>query len=95
MTDVWKQPNSGVNLAEAISRRFAPHGGVDDLAPHPPVTVGDPSWRAFDQSLAEARSNFADMSQADLAALIADAVAAVRAAKSTAQASGRAVAPEP
>jgi plasmid stability protein len=28
------------NLAEAIRRRFAPFGGVDDLEPHPPVTVG-------------------------------------------------------
>jgi plasmid stability protein len=31
-----------VNLAEAIRRRFAPFGGVDDLEPHPPMTVGDP-----------------------------------------------------
>jgi plasmid stability protein len=31
----------GTNLAEAIRRRFAPFGGVDDLEPHPPVTVGD------------------------------------------------------
>jgi hypothetical protein len=30
------------NLAEAIRRRFAPFGGVDDLEPHPPVTVGEP-----------------------------------------------------
>ena len=35
------------NLAEAIRRRFAPFGGVDDLEPHPPVTVGDPP--AFDR----------------------------------------------
>jgi plasmid stability protein len=34
------------NLAEAIRRRFEPFGGVDDLAPHPPVTVGEPT--AFD-----------------------------------------------
>jgi len=30
------------NLAEAIRRRFEPFGGVDDLEPHPPVTVGEP-----------------------------------------------------
>ena len=30
------------NLAEAIRRRFQPFGGVDDLEPHPPVTVGEP-----------------------------------------------------
>jgi plasmid stability protein len=35
------------NLAEAIRRRFEPFGGVDDLEPHPPVTVGDPP--AFDR----------------------------------------------
>ena len=32
------------NLAEAIRRRFAPLGGVDDLEPHPPVPVGEPPW---------------------------------------------------
>jgi plasmid stability protein len=30
------------NLAEAIRRRFLPLGGVDDLEPHPPVSVRDP-----------------------------------------------------
>ena len=30
------------NLAEAIRRRFQPFGGVDDLEPHPPVTVDEP-----------------------------------------------------
>jgi hypothetical protein len=30
------------NLAEAIRRRFAPLGGVDDLEPHPAVPVGEP-----------------------------------------------------
>ncbi|MGA8399349.1 MAG: hypothetical protein WB697_05640 [Stellaceae bacterium] len=30
------------NLAEAIRRRFAAVGGVDDLEPHPPVPVGPP-----------------------------------------------------
>jgi plasmid stability protein len=30
------------NLAEAIRRRFAPLGGVDDLEPHHPVPVGEP-----------------------------------------------------
>ena len=39
--------NSEVNLAEAIRRRFAPFGGVDDLEVHPPVPVGDPP--RFDQ----------------------------------------------
>ena len=32
----------GPNLAEAIRRRFAPLGGVDDLEPHPAVPVGEP-----------------------------------------------------
>jgi plasmid stability protein len=31
-----------VGLAEAIRRRFAPVGGVDDLVIHPEVPVGDP-----------------------------------------------------
>jgi antitoxin FitA len=31
-----------VNLAEAIRRRFAPFGGVDDLEVHPSAPVGDP-----------------------------------------------------
>jgi antitoxin FitA len=31
-----------VNLAEAIRRRFAPFGGVDDLPPHPPVLANNP-----------------------------------------------------
>ena len=30
------------DLAEAIRRRFQPFGGVDDLEPHPPVTVSEP-----------------------------------------------------
>jgi len=30
------------DLAEAIRRRLAPLGGVDDLEPHPPVPVGEP-----------------------------------------------------
>jgi plasmid stability protein len=30
------------NLAEAIRRRFLPLGGADDIAPHPPVPVGEP-----------------------------------------------------
>lgn len=37
---VTAQPE--VNLAEAIRRRFAPFGGVDELEAHPPVPVGDP-----------------------------------------------------
>jgi hypothetical protein len=84
-----------MNLAEAIRRRFAPLGGVDDLEPHPPVTVGESHWHAFDQSLAEARRKFADMPQEDLEALIEEAVAAMRAAKSTAHRSGQAEEPEP
>ena len=36
------QPARESNLADAIRRRFAPFGGVDDLAPHPPVTAGEP-----------------------------------------------------
>jgi len=32
-----------INLAEAIRRRFLPFGGVENLAPHPPVPVGDPA----------------------------------------------------
>ena len=31
-----------VNLAEAIRRRFLPFGGVEELEPHPPVSVGNP-----------------------------------------------------
>src|SRR6478752_5814499 len=30
------------DLAEAIRRRFAPLGGVDDLEPHPSVSVSEP-----------------------------------------------------
>ena len=30
------------NLAEAIRRRFLSLGGVDELAPQPPVPVGEP-----------------------------------------------------
>ena len=36
------QRNREPNLAEAIRRRFEPFGGVDDLEPHPAVTVGEP-----------------------------------------------------
>ncbi|MGA8907219.1 MAG: Arc family DNA-binding protein [Acidobacteriaceae bacterium] len=39
---VGPTPHHEVNLAEAIRRRFAPFGGVDDLEVHPPVPVGDP-----------------------------------------------------
>lgn len=35
-------PIRATNLAEAIRRRFAPFGGVDDLELHPPVSVGQP-----------------------------------------------------
>ncbi len=35
------------NLADAIRRRFQPLGGVDDLADHPPVPIGEPP--AFDR----------------------------------------------
>jgi plasmid stability protein len=38
--------NRETNLAEAIRRRFAPFGGVDDLEPHPAVIAGQPP--AFD-----------------------------------------------
>ncbi len=31
-----------INLADAIRRRFLALGGVDGLAPHPPVAAGDP-----------------------------------------------------
>ena len=34
-------------LAEAIRRRFSPFGGVDDLEPHPPVPLPEPT--AFDR----------------------------------------------
>jgi hypothetical protein len=37
-------------------------------------------WRVFDQTLAEARSKFADMPPEELEALIDEAVAATRAA---------------
>jgi plasmid stability protein len=35
--------DSEPSLAEAIRRRFAPFGGVDDLEPHPPIVVGEPA----------------------------------------------------
>jgi antitoxin FitA len=31
------------NLAEAIRRRFLPLGGADEIEPHPPVPVGEPT----------------------------------------------------
>jgi len=37
-----EKPPPEPNLAEAIRRRFAPLGGVDDVEPHPPVPVSDP-----------------------------------------------------
>jgi plasmid stability protein len=40
---VGAKPRDEVNLAEAIRRRFAPFGGVDNLEVHPRVPVGDPS----------------------------------------------------
>ena len=39
---IGAQAHEEVNLAEAIRRRFAPLGGVDDLEPHPPVMVREP-----------------------------------------------------
>ena len=78
MTDVRKQPTPEMDLAEAIRRRFAPSGGVDDLELHPPVMVGEPPWRVFDRTLAEARSKFADMSSEEVEALIDEAVGAAR-----------------
>jgi antitoxin FitA len=43
LTDVLTpQRQPGPNLAEAIHRRFASLGGVDDLEPHPPVLAGEP-----------------------------------------------------
>lgn len=38
-------------------------------------------WRVLDQTMAEARSNFADMSPKELESVINEAVAAVRKAK--------------
>lgn len=35
-------PARETNLADAIRRRFAPFGGVDDLESHPTVPVGPP-----------------------------------------------------
>ncbi len=43
---VGREHGRETNLAEAIRRRFEPFGGVDDLEPQPPVTVGEPP--AFD-----------------------------------------------
>jgi antitoxin FitA len=37
-----EKPHPELNLAEAIRRRFAPLGGVDEIEPHPPVAVGEP-----------------------------------------------------
>jgi plasmid stability protein len=39
---VGAKPLDEVNLAEAIRRRFAPFGGIDDLEIHPQVPVDDP-----------------------------------------------------
>jgi plasmid stability protein len=39
---VSSEQSREVNLAEAIRHRFAPFGGVDDLEPHPSVSVGEP-----------------------------------------------------
>jgi len=39
---LWAGPAREINLAEAIRRRFAPLGGIDDLAPHASVPVGPP-----------------------------------------------------
>ena len=39
---VGEKTQPEINLAEAIRRRFAPFGGVDELEPHPPVPVGEP-----------------------------------------------------
>ena len=39
---VASESSRETNLAEAIRRRFEPFGGVDDLEPHPQVTVGEP-----------------------------------------------------
>ena len=78
MTDAPKPPNSEVNLAAAIRRRFAPFGGVDDLEPPPPAPVGDPRWVAFDRTLAEVRSGFADMAPEEVEALVDEAIAAAR-----------------
>ncbi|WP_428486367.1 FitA-like ribbon-helix-helix domain-containing protein [Rhodopila sp.] len=36
------KPHHEVNLAEAIRRRFAPFGGVDNLEAHPRVPVRNP-----------------------------------------------------
>jgi plasmid stability protein len=39
---VGTAPSPQVNLAEAIRRRFAPFGGVDDLKLHPGVPAPEP-----------------------------------------------------
>jgi plasmid stability protein len=39
---VSTEAHKEVNLAEAIRRRFAPFGGVDDLEAHPRAPVADP-----------------------------------------------------
>jgi plasmid stability protein len=39
---VGAERDSEVNLAEAIRRRFATFGGVEDLTVHPPVPVREP-----------------------------------------------------
>ena len=44
---VGTAPSPQINLAEAIRRRFAPFGGVDDLELHPRVTAPDPP--SFDE----------------------------------------------
>jgi antitoxin FitA len=37
-----EKPHPEPNLAEAICRRFAPSGGVDEIEPHPPTPVSEP-----------------------------------------------------
>jgi hypothetical protein len=66
-----------VNLAEAIRRRFAPFGSVDDLGLPPSVPVGEP-LRFFDQTLTEVRGKSASTSSEEMEALIDEAGTAAR-----------------
>jgi len=39
---IGTEPKREANLAEAIRRRFAPFGGVEDIEAHPPVPMREP-----------------------------------------------------
>lgn len=76
MTEPPKPPKPASNLYERIHARFAPLGGADDLVIPPRKSARNPRWVAFDRTLTEARSQFADLPPEEAEALIDEAVAA-------------------